>query len=106
MPTPHNHTKWLAKKLAKSTAWKDKKKEAKAEVKRKTTKSIPTSSTHTRNLLLSKSLKSALTTHVHLSDAEAEHIIFRVMAKIKDYSKDASLKYYVCKTWVVDPWKG
>ena len=38
MPTTHDYSEGLAKKLSKSTAWKYKKKEAKAEKKRKATK--------------------------------------------------------------------
>ena len=93
MPTPHDHVKWLARKLVKRTAWKDKKKEANATGKRKATEATPNSSSPPIKLSLSRSFKSALITQVHLFDVEAEHIICGVMAKSKEDSEDASLKY-------------
>ena len=93
MPTLHNHAEWLSKRLAKSTSWKEKMKEAKTAGKHKATKATPTYGSSPRKLSLSKSFKSALTTQVNLSDAETEHIIARVMTKSKEDNKDASLKY-------------
>ena len=93
MPIPHNHAKWLAKKLAKSTTWKDKNKEAKDAGKRKETKAKPTSGSPPSKLSLSKSFKFALTTQVHMYYAEAEHIIAGVMTKSKEDREYASLKY-------------
>ena len=93
MPTLSDHAKWLSKILAKSTTRKDKKMEAQDAGECKATEATPTSSSPPSKLSLSKSFKSNLTTQVNLSNAEAEYIIARVMARSKGGSQDASLKY-------------
>ena len=92
IPTPHDHVKWLAKRLSKCNAWKEKEKEDKAEGKRKETKATPTSGSAPSKLSLLKSFKSSLTTHIDLSGAEVERIITRMMTQSKEESEDAFAK--------------
>ena len=83
MPTLHDQTEWLDKRLAKSTACKDKKKEAQFSGKCKSNEATFTSGSPPRKLSLSKSFKSTLTTQVHMFNTEVGHIIAGVMAKSK-----------------------
>ena len=68
MEAPHDHPKWLKNKEEKHSIWKAKMTERKKPDGGGNTKS-------TGNLSLAKSFKSDLTTHVKLSDKEAEFII-------------------------------
>ena len=90
METPHNHGKWLKKRSDKQTAWKAK------VAKRKKSDGGGNDSGHSggntniaaAGLALSKSFKSALTTHVKLSDKEADYI----MKSIKEETKGEEVK--------------
>ena len=71
MEAPHNHTQWLNNKEEKHSAWKVKVGERKNTDGGGNTKS-------TGKLFLAKSFKSSLTTHVKLSDKEAEFIMEKI----------------------------
>ena len=79
MPNLHNHAGWLAKRLSKTTACKEKKKEVKAAEKLISTKATRISGSSPSKLSLSNSFKFYLTTQVILYNAEAKHIIARVI---------------------------
>ena len=68
MKAPHDYPQWLKNKEEKHSAWKAKVAERKKSDGGRNTKS-------TGKLSLSKSFKSAFTTHVKRSDKEAEFII-------------------------------
>ena len=71
MDAPHNHPQWLKNKEEKHSAWK-----AKVAKRKKPDGGGNTKSTG--KLSLSKSFKYALTTHVKLSDKEAEFIMEKI----------------------------
>ena len=68
MEGPHDHSQWLKNKEEKHSHWK-----AKVAKRKKPDEGGNTKSTS--KLSLAKSFKSALTTHVKLSDKEAEFIM-------------------------------
>ena len=90
METPHDHDKWLKKRSNKQTAWK-----AKVAERKKSDgggngggNSGGNTNAATAGLALSKSFKSALTTHVKLSDEEADYI----MKSIEEETKGEEVK--------------
>ena len=71
MEAPHNHLQCLKNKEEKHSVWKSKVAERKKPNGGENTKS-------TGKLSLAKSFKSDLTTHVKLSDKEAEFIMDKI----------------------------
>ena len=86
MEALHNHDKWLEKRNKKQTAWKAKL----AERKKSDGGGNGGGNTNiaTSGLVLSKSFKSVLTTHVKLSDKEADFI----MKEIEKDTKEEEVK--------------
>ena len=82
MEAPHDHPQWLNNKEEKHSTWKAKVAERKKPDGGGNTKS-------TSKFSLAKSFKSALTTHVKLSDKEAEFI----MEKIERETDEEKGKY-------------
>ena len=72
MPSPHNHKDWLKIKMEKQTSYKERVSEKKKQG------GGGNSTKPASSLSLSKSFKSALTTHVKLSDEEAEFIMDKI----------------------------
>ena len=82
METPHDHDQWLKKRSEKQTAWKAKL----AERKKSDGGGNGGGNTNiaTGGLALSRSFKSALTTHVKLSDEEADFIMKEIEKETKE----------------------
>ena len=83
MPHPHEHAKWKEEKNEKIKSYKAAKKERRAQ-RNKDSSSANVNTSAPNKLTLSSNLKSALTTKLGVSDADAAKIIQDAISQSKE----------------------
>ena len=83
MPHPHDHAKWKEEKNENIKAYKAAKEERRGQ-RNKNTSSASANTSAPNKLTLSSNLKSALTTKLGVSDADAARIIQDAISQSKE----------------------
>ena len=93
MHAPHNHVHWKERKTDMNTSWKERQKNQDA-AKHKATDFKPDPKEKGGKISFSKRFKTALATQVVFSDAEANHLVNKVInSAFDDASNDGASKY-------------
>ena len=80
IPEPHDHEAWLAKKTKENEEWKAEQAARKVAPLKCKAEGTPSDSAKGAKLSLAKSVRTALTTRVQMSDNEAQAMVDDIMA--------------------------